>query len=130
VALARGFDNLLSAELHQLARGALLRSVALAWTDGLGALRAPALLVFRALAVQVGRVALGRLLNVLGRPLDSYAALPSHDLQRATYSLARGWAADPHMGATTTTMMRTTTRVRMVMRGAEGCVSRWERDAR
>jgi F-type H+-transporting ATPase subunit beta len=58
--------------------------VALSWTDGLGALRSPALLLFRPLSVQVGRAALGRLFNVLARPLDSFLALLSHDLHRGT----------------------------------------------
>ena len=83
-ALAGAFENLLTCEVHQLARGGSLRAVALSWTDGLGALRSPALLLFRPLSVQVGRAALGRLFNVLARPLDSFLALLSHDLHRGT----------------------------------------------
>ena len=98
-ALARAFENVLTCEVHQLARGGLLRAVALSWTDGLSALHSPALLLFRPLSVQVGRAALGRLFNVLARPLDSYIAVLSHDLHRATYLLAR--AASPAFTAST-----------------------------
>jgi len=73
--LIKSYANWLTAELSQLCYDGVLRAVALGSTDGLSTWRVAALLVFQAVIVPVGRIALGRILNVVGSVIDRWMEL-------------------------------------------------------
>lgn len=73
--LIKSYANWLTAELSQLCYDGVLRAVALGSTDGLSTWRVAALLVFQPVIVPVGRIALGRILNVVGSVIDRWMEL-------------------------------------------------------
>jgi hypothetical protein len=73
--LVRSYSNGLVAELNQLCYGGVLRSVALGSTDGLCSWRCSCIIMFQPVVVPVGRIALGRIFNVVGSVLDRYLDL-------------------------------------------------------
>merc|ERR1719229_387870 len=72
----RSYSNILVAELNQLCYGGLLRCIALGSTDGLCSWRCLSILSFQPVIVPVGRLAIGRIINVVGSVIDSYLDLP------------------------------------------------------
>jgi len=58
--------------LSQLCYGGVLRAIALGSTDGLCTWRCTFLMVLQPVIVPVGRIALGRILNVVGSAIDRY----------------------------------------------------------
>jgi len=100
-ALLKTFSNLLFVELHQLASGGLVRSVALSWTDGLSTLKTAVLFLFQPLQVQVGRICLGRIFNVLASVIDSYLEVYAHAYFTRGYFSAQKQRHPLHFNAST-----------------------------
>nr|AVY51802.1 ATP synthase CF1 beta chain [Pyrocystis lunula] len=73
----RSYSNILVAELNQLCYGGLLRCIALGSTDGLCSWRCLSILTFQPVIVPVGRLTIGRILNVVGSVIDRYIDLPT-----------------------------------------------------
>jgi len=71
----KSYANCLVSELSQLCYGGVLRAVALASTDGLSTWRVAFLMTFQPVIVPVGRIALGRIFNVVGSVVDRYIDL-------------------------------------------------------
>jgi len=71
----KSYANCLVGELSQLCYGGVLRAVALGSTDGLCTWRVAFLMGFQPVIVPVGRIALGRIFNVVGSVIDSYMEL-------------------------------------------------------
>merc|ERR1712066_52351 len=65
----------LPCEVSQLCYGGVLRAVALGSTDGMCTWRCWAVVLFQGLIVPVGRIALGRIFNVVGSIVDAYMEL-------------------------------------------------------
>jgi F0F1-type ATP synthase beta subunit len=59
----------------QLCYGGVLRAIALGSTDGLCTWRCTFLVVLQPVIVPVGRIALGRIFNVVGSVIDRYMEL-------------------------------------------------------
>ena len=66
----RSYSNILVVELNQLYYGGLLRCIALSSTDGLCSWRCLNILMFQPVIVFIGRLAVGRILNVVGSVID------------------------------------------------------------
>lgn len=75
--LVKGYNNWLVAEVSQLCTGGILRAIALATTDGFSTWRVSMLLCYQPVVVPVGRIALGRIFNVVGSTIDPYIELSS-----------------------------------------------------
>jgi F-type H+-transporting ATPase subunit beta len=73
--LIKSYTSSLVAEVSQLCYKGLFRGIALGSTHGLSTFSCTFLLSLSPLIVPVGRVALGRILNVLGSSIDSYLEL-------------------------------------------------------
>jgi F-type H+-transporting ATPase subunit beta len=73
--LIKSYVTSLVAEISQLCYGGLFRAIALGSTHGLSTFSCTFLLSLSPLIVPVGRIALGRILNVLGSSIDSYMEL-------------------------------------------------------
>jgi len=71
----KSYANCLVGELSQLCYGGVLRAVALASTDGLSTWRVAFLMTFQPVVVVCGRIALGRIFNVVGSVVDRYIEL-------------------------------------------------------
>ena len=69
------YSNILVVELNQLYYGGLLRCIALSSTDGLCSWRCLNILIFQPVIVFIGRLAVGRILNVVGSVIDWYIDL-------------------------------------------------------
>ena len=65
----------LPCEVSQLCYKGVLRRIALGSTDGMCTWRCWAVVVFQGLIVPVGRIALGRIFNVVGSIIDAYMEL-------------------------------------------------------
>ena len=65
----------LPCEVSQLCYKGVLRRIALGSTDGICTWRCWAVVVFQGLIVPVGRIALGRIFNVVGSIIDAYMEL-------------------------------------------------------
>jgi F-type H+-transporting ATPase subunit beta len=73
--IIKSYITSLVAEVSQLCYKGLFRRIALGSTHGLSTFSCPFLLSLSPLIVPVGRIALGRILNVLGSSIDSYMEL-------------------------------------------------------
>ena len=73
--IIKSYVTSLVAEVSQLCYKGLFRSIALGSTHGLSTFSCTFLLTLSPLIVPVGRIALGRILNVLGSSIDSYLEL-------------------------------------------------------
>mmetsp|Transcript_107822 Transcript_107822/g.303812 ORF Transcript_107822/g.303812 Transcript_107822/m.303812 type:complete len:600 (+) Transcript_107822:291-2090(+) len=73
--LVKSYANCLVAELSQLWQGGVMRAIALGSTDGLSCFSCTFLLTFQPVIVPVGRITLGRILNVVGSSIDPYIHL-------------------------------------------------------
>jgi len=71
----KSYANWLVAEISQLCYGGVLRAVALGSTDGLCTSKCSFLLGLQPVIVPVGRIALGRIFNVVGSVIDPYIDL-------------------------------------------------------
>jgi hypothetical protein len=71
----KSYANFLVAELSQLCYGGVLRAIALGSTDGLCTWRCTFLMGLQPVIVPVGRIALGRIFNVVGSVIDRYMEL-------------------------------------------------------
>jgi F-type H+-transporting ATPase subunit beta len=71
----KSYANCLVGELSQLCYGGVLRAVALGSSDALSTWRVGFLMCFQPVIVPVGRIALGRIFNVLGSVVDSFLEL-------------------------------------------------------
>jgi len=78
--LVKSYANILVLEISQVHYKALLRTVALASTQCLSTWRCFSLFSLQAVIVPVGRIALGRILNVVGSVIDPDSQL-SHSCQ-------------------------------------------------
>jgi hypothetical protein len=72
--LVKSYSNCLAAELSGCYKG-VFRAIALGSTDGLCTFSCAFLLSFQPVIVPVGRIALGRILNVVGSSIDPYVDL-------------------------------------------------------
>ena len=73
--IIKSYITSLVAEVSQLCYKGLFRSIVLGSTHGLSTFSCTFLLTLSPLIVPVGRIALGRILNVLGSSIDSYLEL-------------------------------------------------------
>jgi len=73
--LAKSYANFLVCEISQLCYGGILRSVALATTEGLCTWNVKFTNLFQPVVVPVGRISLGRIYNVTGSSIDRYLDL-------------------------------------------------------
>merc|ERR1711920_690954 len=71
----KSYANFLVAELSQLCYGGVLRAIALGSTDALCTWRCTFLMGLEPVIVPVGRIALGRIFNVVGSVVDPYIEL-------------------------------------------------------
>jgi hypothetical protein len=71
----KSYASCLVGELSQLCYKGVLRTIALASTDGLSTWRVGFLMTFQPVIVPVGRIALGRIFNVVGSIIDRYIDL-------------------------------------------------------
>ena len=75
----KSYANCLIAEINQLCYKGVLRTVTLGSTNGLCTWRCSSIMAFQPVIVPVGRIALGRILNVVGSILDRYLDLSNID---------------------------------------------------
>jgi hypothetical protein len=68
----KSYGNFLFGELNQLCLGGVLRAIALGTTDGLCTWQCKFVLGLQPVIVPVGRIALGRIYNVVGSVIDRY----------------------------------------------------------
>jgi hypothetical protein len=73
--LLKSYANYFVAELNQLCYGGVFRAIALGSTGGVSTFSCKALLLSQPVIVPVGRIALGRILNVVGSCIDAYIPL-------------------------------------------------------
>jgi F0F1-type ATP synthase beta subunit len=73
--ITKSYQNSLVAELSQLCLGGVFRAIALGSTDGLCTWRCSFLSMQQPVIVPVGRIALGRIFNVVGSVIDRYIEL-------------------------------------------------------
>ena len=71
----KSYGNFFVGEISQLCYGGVFRAIALGNTNGLSTHQCTFLLALSPLIVPVGRIALGRILNVLGSSIDCYMEL-------------------------------------------------------
>jgi hypothetical protein len=71
----KSYASFLVGELSQLCYKGVLRTIALGSTDGLSTWRLGFLMIFQPVIVPVGRIALGRIFNVVGSIIDPYMDL-------------------------------------------------------
>ena len=71
----KSYASWLVAELSQLCYKGVLRTIALGSTDGLCTWRVPFVMGFQPVIVPVGRIALGRIFNVVGSIIHRYMEL-------------------------------------------------------
>jgi hypothetical protein len=75
LSLVRKYSNALIAEIHQLCYGGVVRSVALCVTEGLSSWRCSCIVMLQSLTLPVGKIALGRIINVVGSVIDRFLDL-------------------------------------------------------
>jgi F-type H+-transporting ATPase subunit beta len=73
----RQYSNSLVAEVSQQMYGGILRCIALSSTEGLSTWKCSIQLNMQPVIVPVGKLSLGRILNVLGSSVDMYGDLPT-----------------------------------------------------
>lgn len=75
LSLIRRYSNTLIIEIHQLCYANIIRSVALCVTEGLDSWRCSCLILLQSLALPVGKITLGRIINVVGSVIDCFLDL-------------------------------------------------------
>lgn len=73
--LSKAYASSVTAEVSQLCRGGICRSIALGTTDGLNTRLSKALFTYQPLVVPTGLLVLGRIFNVSGSVIDRYVEL-------------------------------------------------------
>ena len=73
--LSKAYASAVTAEVSQLCRGGICRSIALGTTDGLNTRLSKALFTYQPLVVPTGLLVLGRIFNVSGSVIDRYVEL-------------------------------------------------------
>jgi F-type H+-transporting ATPase subunit beta len=69
------YANNLVSEISQLCYGGILRSISLSTTDGLSTFECYTIFVWQPIIVPVGKLSLGRILNVVGSSIDSFTEI-------------------------------------------------------
>jgi len=93
--LVKSYASCLVAELSQVCYGGVLRAIALASTDGLCTFSCGFVISLQPVSVPVGRIALGRILNVVGSSIDPYLDLAlSTQFQTSSNTLTSDSQAD------------------------------------
>jgi hypothetical protein len=91
------YASCLVAELSQLCYGGVLRAIALSTTDGLTSFACGFIANLQPVVVPVGRISLGRIMNVCGSSIDPFVELAISSLfQSSSCSLLRCASADGH----------------------------------
>ena len=96
------FSRCLVGELSQLCYKGVLRTIALASTDGLSTWRVGFLMTFQPVIVPVGRIALGRIFNVVGSIIDRYIDLSLSSQFNTTIPIDSGLFIESHENLTYT----------------------------
>jgi F0F1-type ATP synthase beta subunit len=92
----KSYASVLVAELSQLCYKGVLRTIALGSTDGLCTWRVPFVLGFQPVIVPVGRIALGRIFNVVGSIIDRYMELSLSSQFNTTIPIDNGLFVESH----------------------------------
>jgi len=86
----KSYASCLVAELSQLCYKGVLRTIALGSTDGLCTWRCTFVMVLQPVIVPVGRIALGRIFNVVGSIIDRYMELSLSSQFNTTIPIDKG----------------------------------------
>ena len=92
----KSYASWLVAELSQLCYKGVLRTIALGSTDGLCTWRVPFVMGFQPVIVPVGRIALGRIFNVVGSIIDRYMELSLSSQFHTTIPIDNGLFVESH----------------------------------
>ena len=92
----------LPCEVSQLCYKGVLRRIALGSTDGMCTWRCRAVVLFQALIVPVGRIALGRIFNVVGSIIDAYMELSFSSQFNTTIPIRDQYFVESHENLTYT----------------------------
>jgi len=98
----KSYASWLVAELSQLCYKGVLRTIALGSTDGLCTWRVPFVMGFQPVIVPVGRIALGRIFNVVGSIIDRYMELSLSSQFHTTIPIDNGLFVESHENFTYT----------------------------
>lgn len=98
----KSYASCLVGELSQLCYKGVLRTIALASTDGLSTWRVGFLMTFQPVIVPVGRIALGRIFNVVGSIIDRYIDLSLSSQFNTTIPMETGLFIESHENLTYT----------------------------
>lgn len=98
----KSYASWLVAELSQLCYKGVLRTIALGSTDGLCTWRVPFVMGFQPVIVPVGRIALGRIFNVVGSIIDRYMELSLSSQFNTTIPIDLGLFVESHDNLTYT----------------------------
>jgi hypothetical protein len=98
----KSYASWLVAELSQLCYKGVLRRIALGSTDGLCTWRVAFVMGFQPVIVPVGRIALGRIFNVVGSIIDPYMELSLSSQFNTTIPIDLGLFVESHENLTYT----------------------------
>jgi hypothetical protein len=98
----KSYASCLVGELSQLCYKGVLRTIALGSTDGLCTWRVAFLMGFQPVIVAVGRIALGRIFNVVGSIIDRYMELSLSSQFNTTIPIDLGLFVESHENLTYT----------------------------
>ena len=98
----KSYASCLVGELSQLCYKGVLRTIALGSTDGLCTWRVAFVMGFQPVIVPVGRIALGRIFNVVGSIIDSYMELSLSSQFNTTIPIDLGLFVESHDNLTYT----------------------------
>jgi F-type H+-transporting ATPase subunit beta len=98
----KSYASVLVAELSQLCYKGVLRTIALGSTDGLCTWRCTFVMGLQPVIVPVGRIALGRIFNVVGSIIDRYMELSLSSQFNTTIPIDLGLFVESHYNLTYT----------------------------
>ena len=98
----KSYASCLVAELSQLCYKGVLRTIALGSTDGLCTWRCTFVMVLQPVIVPVGRIALGRIFNVVGSIIDRYMELSLSSQFNINIPIDNGLFVESHENLTYT----------------------------
>lgn len=98
----KSYASCLVGELSQLCYKGVLRTIALASTDGLSTWRVAFVMTFQPVIVVCGRIALGRIFNVVGSIIDRYIELSLSSQFNTTIPIDSGLFLESHSNLTYT----------------------------
>ena len=96
----KSYASCLVAELSQLCYKGVLRTIALGSTDGLCTWRCTFVMVLQPVIVPVGRIALGRIFNVVGSIIDRYMELSLSSQFNINIPIDNGLFVESHSNLT------------------------------